>query len=83
MMAEQTDAHHRLILTNRGSEHTHVWWPSCSCGWIGVQRRRRKEAQDQYRAHKNGLEKAARRRKHDLTMPRRPTDRADLPEDLR
>jgi hypothetical protein len=44
-------AKHSLVLTDRVG-HVHRWLPSCSCGqWIGVQRRRKQEALEQYRDH--------------------------------
>ena len=46
-----TKAVHRLILVDRGLEHTHRWGITCSCSWVGVQRRRQHEAVLQHRVH--------------------------------
>ncbi len=42
---------HRLTLNDRGLVHRHRWLPSCSCGWVGVPRRRQRAAAGEYRDH--------------------------------
>lgn len=69
---------HRLVLTDRGDCHVHRWLPSCSCGgWVGVNRRRKREAVAQHRQHLRGATR------HRDPGPRPTTPTADLPELLR
>ena len=75
-------AKHSLVLTDRGISHVHRWLPSCSCGrWIGVQRRRKTEALEQYRDHVAIVRKQT-PRSH-LPQPRPVTPLEQLPEVLR
>lgn len=76
---------HRLELNDRGLGHVHRWLPSCVCGWRGVQRRRKQEAELQYAQHlaaEEGIDKR-RRRIGDAPKPASVTPRSDLPEALR
>ena len=68
---------HSLTLTHRGPQHVHVFQPSCICGWVGVPRRRKKEAEAQYHVHAEGKVKAVYGMR-----PRKPTKAADLPPEL-
>jgi hypothetical protein len=71
-------AHHRLNLEHRGAQHAHPFWPRCICGWQGVQRRRRKEAEAEYRAHRTSAERKTRRKSDARTV----TPVGELPEEL-
>ena len=66
-------ASHRLVLTKQSR-----WLPACGCGrWVGVPRRRKRDAELQYRQHVNGMDNP-----HD-PGPRPVTPVDALPELLR
>jgi hypothetical protein len=73
------NAHHSLVLVHRGREHRHPHEPHCACGWFGVPRRRRQDAELEYREHRHNREKC----QHVvfLPLPLTPVDR--LPDVLR
>ena len=74
-------AKHSLVLTDRVG-HVHRWLPSCSCGqWIGVQRRRKTEALEQYRDHVAIVRKQSPRAHLPQRQPVTPVD--ERPEALR
>lgn len=70
---------HALVLTDRGRVHRHRWSIGCQCGWVGVHRRRRKEAVTQHHIHIDTLKGYTRRGAH--PQPLTPYDQ--LPEALR
>lgn len=75
---------HRLDLHDRGAVHRHRWAPRCSCGWLGVFRRRRKEAVEQFHQHRDAID--LRVGAHGVDRRIRPmplTPRDKLPELLR
>jgi hypothetical protein len=75
---------HRLVIIDRGLGHRHRWKPSCVCGWVGVQRRRKDEAESQYREHgacTTGIDK--RRRRLAGPVPQDVTPPDALPKELR
>ncbi len=72
--------HHTLTIADRGGEHRHRWSPSCSCGWVGVPRRRIRGAADEYRLHRRSAAKAAAAPDR---PPRQLTPADKLPEELR
>lgn len=75
---------HALTFMDRGLEHVHRWVPSCSCGWKGVQRRRKDEGIKQYRMHVKGLDLLAKTQAAGTRpKPRKPTPVGSLPEALR
>lgn len=76
---------HHLDLHDRGLAHRHRWQPRCSCGWLGVQRRRQREAVQQFHAHRDGeaLTRAQKPHGGALVGPRPLTAFDDLPELLR
>lgn len=67
---------HRLLMERRGRKDT-LFLASCSCGWIGVTRRHRKDAMDQHRAHVASATRVS------SAAPRDVTPVADLPDVLR
>lgn len=72
------NSRHSFVLLDRGQEHRHRWKPECSCGWVGVQRRRKKEAVKQHRRHVAVITRHAR------DLPPRPcTPVACLPDALK
>lgn len=73
--------HHGLGLIDRGTQHIHRWLPSCRCGWIGVPRRRKREAVDEHHDHLNALVRHS--RKIAGMFPRPPTPVELLPDALR
>lgn len=75
---------HRYVEKDRGLGHVHRWAPSCSCGWVGVYRRRREDAAREWReTHKRAQEKLRARRGTTVMRPRKPTPSHLLPEALR
>ncbi len=71
---------HTMVLEHRGVGHVHKWFPTCTCGWIGRFRRRRKEAELQYRQHVNAQTMMVKRTGYGP----QPLTRLDsLPENLR
>lgn len=72
---------HALTIYDRGLEHIHRFRPECTCGWIGVNRRRKREAEQQYKQHTRARE-SARRMAHSFG-PASVTPNADLPIELR
>lgn len=71
-------SHHALVLIDRGQEHRHRFAPSCSCGWGGVPRRRKKEAVAQQHRHADSpIKYRSAPALRDLTPV------ADLPDSLR
>lgn len=80
---------HRLTLLNRsatdGYRHRHPWQATCVCGWRAVPTRRRDDAEQRYREHRdrmNEIAKQAAKTSFDV-LPRPPTPPALLPEALR
>lgn len=46
-----TEEPHSLTIRDRGAQHIHRWAPECCCGWVGVFRRRRRDAAKVYDDH--------------------------------
>lgn len=74
---------HALYLRDRNAgqrhrAHVHRWAPECSCSWVGRFKRRRREAEEEYREH---LPSPAKARSGNQPRPVTPPER--LPEALR
>lgn len=72
---------HALRLRDRnaaGVRHVHRYAPECSCGWVGRFKRRRREAEEEYREHLPSPTKA-----RSGNQPRPVTPPEQLPEALR
>lgn len=76
------EAHHRLVLVDKGVAYKHRWVPTCPCcGWVGIAALKPR-ARRQYRQHREAGTSAA-RRPEGRTVRRACTPRADLPALLR
>lgn len=75
--------HHMIGPYDRGLEHVHRWKTECSCSWVGVPRRRKREAVQLWRDHKAGI--TTKKRKGaagELPARREPTPPDRLPPEL-